>query len=234
MPLRVVRKDDLHHQETDWLSTYWHFSFDRYFDPANVHFGPLRVFNDDEVAPGGGWGMHPHRDMEIVTYVVEGRIAHEDSTGGHGVLEAGDVQAMTAGRGIRHAEYNPSEEEALRLLQIWIQPQERGLPPSYRGRSLGTETWNTLVPVIGGPDTDAGLPIQQDARMLVARLNAHKGVEIAVKDSRLGYLYVVEGAVGRDEEALRKRDVLRVRGPEEFEVEAQEETELLLLDLPLA
>lgn len=232
MTLQVVRKDEHHHMKQGWLETYWHFSFSDYFDPKNVSFGPLRVFNDDTVQPGGGWGMHPHRDMEIVTYVVEGAIAHEDSSGGHGVLEAGDIQAMTAGRGIWHAEYNPSDEERLRLVQIWILPEEKGLSPSYRSRSLGKERQGELVEVVSGVRDGEGLPIHRDARIYASQLETGGGVATEIREGRRGYLCVLEGALSLNGKALATRDVVRVVGPETLTLEAAEAAELILADLP--
>jgi redox-sensitive bicupin YhaK (pirin superfamily) len=129
--LDIKRSQDRYHLETDWLSAYWHFSFDQYYDAANMAFGPLRVFNNDTIRPAKGFPMHPHRDMEIVTYVIRGELEHRDSTGGHGVIHAGEVQRMSAGSGINHSEFNPSPKESCELVQIWILPEKQGVQPSY-------------------------------------------------------------------------------------------------------
>src|SRR6266487_1820620 len=127
----IIKNEQRYHFESEWLSTYWHFSFDHYYDPQNMGFGPLRVFNDDIVQPSSGFPTHPHREMEIVTYVLEGELEHQDSTGGSGLIGPGEVQRMSAGTGIRHSEYNPSANQRVHLLQLWIVPAVSGLTPSY-------------------------------------------------------------------------------------------------------
>ena len=137
--MEIIRAKDRFHLESDWLSAYWLFSFDRYYDPKNMMFGPLRVFNHDTVQPGAGFPTHPHREMEIVTYVLEGALKHKDSTGGQGVIRPGEVQRMTAGTGVAHSEFNASETEAVRLLQMWVLPERAGLTPSYEQKQFTTE-----------------------------------------------------------------------------------------------
>ena len=134
--MRIIRAKDRFHLESDWLSAYWLFSFDRYYDPNNMTFGPLRVFNHDTVAGGGGFPTHPHREMEIVTYVLEGALRHKDSTGGAGLIRAGEVQRMTAGSGVAHSEFNASEEAPVKLLQMWVLPERAELTPSYEQKQL--------------------------------------------------------------------------------------------------
>src|SRR3990172_13380091 len=134
--IQVIRNKDRYHFETDWLSTYWHFSFDHYYDPANVAFGPLRVFNDDTVRPRSGFPPHGHKEMEIVTLVLGGTLEHEDDQGNRGLLSAGDVQVMSAGWGIGHAERNPSDDEPLHLFQIWFLPRTKRHPPRWEQRAV--------------------------------------------------------------------------------------------------
>ena len=129
--IQVIRNAERYHFETDWLSTYWHFSFDHYYDPANVSFGPLRVFNDDVIRPGGGFPQHGHREMEIVTYVIEGQLEHHDDLGNVGVISPGEIQRMSAGTGIRHSEYNASQEKPVHLVQLWVLPAVKNLKPSW-------------------------------------------------------------------------------------------------------
>ncbi|MFQ5838091.1 MAG: pirin family protein [Thermoplasmata archaeon] len=234
MTVSVVRKSEHYHTESGWLSTYWHFSFDRYFDPKNVSFGPLRVFNDDRVEPGGGWGVHPHRDMEIITYVADGRLEHTDSSGSKALVKEGGVQRMTAGRGIWHSETNPSNTDSLRLLQIWIHPDERGLPPSHESRQFSKSRMkNTLLPVVSSRQVGDALAIHQDVTTYVSMLAPGKEVAHTIGSDRRGYLFVVEGELKLPGDTLMEGDVLRVVGKEDLQVEAAEPSELILLDLPL-
>jgi redox-sensitive bicupin YhaK (pirin superfamily) len=234
MPLRVIRKSEHYHMERDWLSTYWHFSFDHYFDPKNVSFGPLRVFNDDTVQPGGGWGMHPHRDMEIITYVVSGSLEHTDSSGSQAVLRAGGVQHMTAGRGIWHSERNPSGEDILRLLQIWILPDRRGLEPSHEARQFSrSQMENVLLPVVSKNKAGDALGIHQDVTVYVSRLTSGGEVTHRIRGDRRGYLFVIEGQLRLGEHALQEGDVVRVVGGEGLDIRADGTSELILLDLPM-
>ena len=129
--INIIKNEERYHFESDWLSTYWHFSFDHYHDPNNMSFGPLRVFNDDVVQPSSGFPTHAHREMEIITYVLEGELEHKDDTGGADRIRPGEVQRMSAGTGIRHSEYNPSPDQPVHLLQMWIVPSETNLAPSY-------------------------------------------------------------------------------------------------------
>ena len=148
------------HANHGWLDTWHSFSFDSYYDPDHVQFGPLRVLNEDFVAPGAGFPPHPHRDMEIITIVLEGAVAHRDSTGGEGVTRAGDVQVMTAGTGVVHSEYNPSAGERLHLLQIWILPDARGRTPRYDQKTFpGAARRNALLPVVSGSDANGALRV---------------------------------------------------------------------------
>src|SRR5439155_23777518 len=127
----IIKSADRYHANHGWLQTHWHFSFSDYYDPDNMNFGALRVFNDDVVQPGGAFGMHPHRDMEIITYVLDGELEHKDHLGGHGIIHSGEVQVMSAGKGIMHSEGNPSREKSVHLLQIWVMPRNQGNTPRW-------------------------------------------------------------------------------------------------------
>lgn len=178
--IRIVRQDEHFHHEEDWLSTYWHFSFDTYRDPENMGFGPLRVFNDDVIKAGKGFGFHPHRDMEIITYVIDGELEHRDDRGGHGVVHAGELQRMTAGSGIVHSEYNHSAEKPLRLLQIWIFANKRNLEPSWEQQKFtAQERKDKLLPVVvaEGKSNGNAVHIHQDASMYVSSLGAGRQIE---------------------------------------------------------
>src|ERR1700686_697558 len=176
--IQTIRSKDRYHLETDWLSTNWHFSFDHYHDPNNMRFGPLRVFNDDTVAPAGGFPLHSHREMEIVTYVIDGALEHKDNLGNTGVIHPGEIQRMSAGTGVRHSEFNPSEKDPVHLIQLWIMPAVLHLRPSWEQKSFSlSDRSGRLLPIAvpagkiaanGSPQADSArgfLPVQihQDA-----------------------------------------------------------------------
>ncbi len=137
--VQIIRSADRHHLDAGWLSTHWHFSFDDYYDPANISFGPLRVFNDDVIKPAGGFPMHPHKEMEIVTYVIDGTLEHSDSMGNKGQIKPGEIQRMSAGTGLRHSEYNASKTDPLHLVQLWIIPAKQRLTPSWEQKQFSVE-----------------------------------------------------------------------------------------------
>src|SRR5271166_532413 len=166
------------HFDHGWLDTFHAFSFSDYYDPAHMGFRALRVINDDRVAPGQGFGMHGHRDMEIVTYVLEGAIQHRDSLGNGSVLRPGELQHMTAGTGVRHSEFNPSDRESVHLYQIWLLPERKGLTPSYEELDLGTDDEKGRLRIVASRDgIDGSMTIHQDARLYLASLAPGKSVE---------------------------------------------------------
>jgi quercetin 2,3-dioxygenase len=194
--MQIIKAKDRFHLESDWLSAYWLFSFDRYYDPNNMTFGPLRVFNHDTVAGGGGFPTHPHREMEIVTYVLEGALRHKDSTGGAGLIRAGEVQRMTAGTGVAHSEFNFSEEAPVRLLQMWVLPERAGLTPSYEQKRFTTEQRaGALLPIASGQDAPGAVKIHQDATFYVSRLREGDRVGRRLKPGRRAFFYVIDGEV---------------------------------------
>ncbi|HEV7995698.1 MAG TPA: pirin family protein [Stellaceae bacterium] len=214
-----------------WLQTKHHFSFADYQDPERMSWGRIRVWNDDRIAPGTGFPPHPHADMEIITYVTEGAVTHEDSLGNQGRAEAGDVQVMSAGTGIRHAEYN-REPGATSLFQIWILPTSRGQKPSWGTRPFpkGDRSGRFVALASGFKDDGEALPLRTDARVLGATVHAGETVEYPLGRGRHGYLVPAKGAVevngvrldARDGAAVRDEDVLRVR--------ALDDAELVLVD----
>ena len=229
--LRVIPARDRFHQESDWLSTYWLFSFDHYYDPRNVSFGPLRVFNDDTVQPGKGFPPHSHADMEIVSYVISGALEHQDSRGNRGVIHAGEVQVMSAGSGITHAEYNPSPSEPVHFLQIWIRPRRRGLEPRWDQRTFeASEGAGRLLPVVSG-DARAPLRIDGDATIFVAALRDGETVRHETAAGHRTFWYVVGGDVVLDGTALSTGDHARVEDLSSFELKATATAELVLIDL---
>ncbi len=231
--MQIIRADERFHLESDWLSAYWLFSFDRYYDPANLNFGPLRVFNHDTIAGGGGFPTHPHREMEIVTYVLSGALAHKDSTGGRGLIRAGEVQRMTAGTGIAHSEMNASETAPVRLLQIWLLPEQPGLTPGYEQLQFTeAERAGKLLPIVAGQTAPGVLKIHQDATFYVARLNTGEQVTHVLKEGRRAFLYLIEGEVTLNGEQLQTGDQARIVEAGGLALAAAQTSELILLDLP--
>jgi hypothetical protein len=214
-----------------WLDTHYHFSFADYRDPERMGWGALRVWNDDEIAPGTGFGPHPHADMEIITYVRQGAVTHEDSLGNKGRTEAGDVQVMSAGTGIRHAEYN-RETEPTRLFQLWILPNRRGDAPSWGAKPFPKgDRSGRLVPLASGVHGDGdALPIRADARVLGATLKAGETISYALRPGRHAYLVAAAGAVEVNGTRLGARDGAAIRDEPELRIAATEDTELVLVD----
>jgi hypothetical protein len=225
--------DSLGRFELDWLSARYHFSFGQYYDPARMGVGPLRVWNDDAVQPHTGFDPHGHRDMEIITFIRAGAITHEDNLGNRGRTPAGDVQVMTAGKGVVHAEYN-REPEVTRLFQIWIQPAERRLTPTWDQRAFPRqERAGRLVPLASGRQGhDEALPIHQDAALFGAALAAGQTVRHALGRDRQGYLVPSTGQLTVNGVRLDARDGAVISGEDEIEIAALAHSELLLADLP--
>jgi redox-sensitive bicupin YhaK (pirin superfamily) len=221
------------HANHGWLDTWHSFSFDSYYDPQHSTFGPLRVLNEDVVAPGAGFPPHPHRDMEIITLVLGGAVAHQDSSGGAGITRAGDVQVMTAGTGVVHSEYNPSDSEPLHLLQIWIMPDARGHTPRYDQKAFPrTARQNRLLAVAAGHHDNGALTIHQDATLYLAALDAGRAVTHAIAPGRRAYLFLPQGAVTVNGQQLGPSDAAAIEGESSLELKATVPSELLLIDLP--
>jgi hypothetical protein len=234
--IKIIRSDEHFHHEEDWLSTFWHFSFDYYRDPQKTNFGPLRVFNDDIIKPGTGFGFHPHRDMEIITYVIDGELEHRDDRGNHGIIRAGEVQRMTAGTGITHSEYNHSKEKPLRLLQMWIFANRRGLNPFWEQQRFDKkERTDRLLPVVVPENTSNGkaLHIHQDATIFVSSLDAGKTIEHRLESGRMAYLFIIDGRVRLGNNQMQSRDSAKIENEDQLSIEAENPTELLLIDLPV-
>jgi hypothetical protein len=231
--MQIIRAEDRFHIESDWLSAYWLFSFDRYYDPNNVTFGPLRVFNHDAVKGGAGFPTHPHREMEIVTYVLDGALRHKDSTGGAGLIRAGEVQRMTAGAGVAHSEFNPSETETVRLLQMWVLPERAGLTPSYEQKRFTIEQREgALLPIASGQDSPGAVKVHQDVTFYVSRLRAGDRVAHELKPGRRAFFYVIDGDVALNGEELGAGDQARVTDITKLEITGRREGEIILIDLP--
>ena len=233
--IRITKEQEHYKEELDWLTTYHHFSFARYYDPSNVNFGPLRVFNDDIIMPRKGFGFHQHQDMEIVTYVIDGTLEHKDNLGNVGIILPGEIQRVSAGTGIFHSEFNHSDEKPLRLLQIWIFSDTKDLRPSWEQRGYSKDRRkNTLLRVIGPrrDDKDDSLAISQDATFYVSSLEKGKEVGCNLKKERIGYLFVIGGAIHLNEKVLHTRDAARIEEEESLKIGALEDTDLILIDLP--
>ncbi len=231
----VIRRDaEIYETDGGWSHARWHFSFDEYYDPKNMGAGLLRVFNHDTLRPGAIWPMHPHRDIEGITYVVAGEFEHADSLGNGGVLLPGGVQRMTLGSGADHSERNHSKTQEMQFIQMWIMPSRRGLPPSVEQRQYGVEDrHNRLLRILRpeGAQGD-GVMVHQDASMYVARLDASAAVEHIFDKRRAGYFYLIGGAARVNGHGLTKGDAARIAGPGRFGVEATRTSELILVDTP--
>jgi quercetin 2,3-dioxygenase len=216
----------------DWLKTKHHFSFADYFDPQRMGWGSLRVWNDDEIAPGTGFPPHPHADMEIITYVRQGAITHQDSLGNKGRTEAGDVQVMSAGTGIRHSEYN-FEPETTKIFQLWIQPSRRGETPSWGAKPFPKQDRSgRFVTLASGREEDHdALPIRADARVLGATLKAGESAEYQLGDGRRAYLVTALGSIEVNGVRLAERDGAAIEKERVLRVTALEDAEIVLVDV---
>jgi redox-sensitive bicupin YhaK (pirin superfamily) len=233
--LTVRRDKDIYDIDGGWFRARWHFSFDRYQDPEHDSFGAMRVFNDDRLRPGAVWPMHPHRDVEGLTYVVEGSFGHQDNVGGpFGPLPAGSVQRMTLGSGALHSELNASPDEPMRFIQIWILPDTPDLPPGVEQRVFNIEErTNRLLPVIG-PEGDGVVKVHQDASVHVARLEPGTEVVHPIGGGRGVYGYLIEGAASFEGEDLATGDAVKVTDEDQLVIRAHQPSELILVDVPMA
>ena len=226
--------DTIWHEPGGWFDARWHFSFDRYRDPEQNGVGALRVFNDDRIVGGAEWPMHPHRDIESLTYVVEGHFLHADSLGTNGRLEPGAAQAMTFSHGAdMHSEKNGSREEPMRFIQFWILPSVRGLETRVQQRQYGIEDRTDRWLQIMGPAGTDGLDLAQDARALVAHLTDRGHLTHAFAEGRGGYLYVIDGRGELDGDLLRTGDAAKIVGAADLTLRTDVAAELILIDVPL-
>ena len=215
-----------------WLKTSYTFSFNTYHDPAHMGFRTLRVINEDVVMPGQGFGMHGHRDMEIVTYVISGALEHRDSLGNGGILRAGEVQRMTAGTGIRHSEFNPSADEPVHLYQIWLLPERAGLVPNYEQKAVEPPAGDGSLRLIAAPPGQGGtLAIHQDARVYLGSFERGKSLIHPLEPGRHAWVQVVRGSIKLDGRALHTSDGAAVSDEPSLRIEALEDSELLVFEL---
>jgi hypothetical protein len=237
--LQVRKSGDRGYADRGWLQSYHSFSFAEYFDRTHMHFSALRVINDDIIAPGQGFGMHPHRDMEIITYILRGELQHKDNIGTGSVISAGDVQRMTAGTGIVHSEFNASDTNDVHLLQIWIIPDSLNLEPSYEEKYFSAEQkLNQWCLIAARNKQDSELPeiiltVHQDMQLYASVLDAQASLSYTVNDSRSAYLHIARGKVEIDGQQFESGDAVMLDGSTALCIKANAESELLLFDLPL-
>jgi len=221
------------HANHGWLDSYHSFSFSSYYDPAHMGYSNLRVINEDRIAPGGGFPTHGHEDMEIVTYVMEGALEHKDSMGNGSIIRPGDVQYMSAGTGVRHSEYNPSADEPVHLLQIWLLPNQNGVEPRYAQQHFAAETRRNRLALLVSPDgRDGSIAAHQDGLLCGALLDDGAVVEHRLAADRRAYLHLARGAAKVGGELLRGGDAARIDAGELVRIEGVDGAEVLLFDLP--
>ena len=231
--LTVRKAEERGHADHGWLDTYHTFSFADYYDPQEMGFGALHVINDDKVQPGKGFGTHGHRDMEIITYVLEGALEHKDSMGNGSVIRPGNVQRMSAGTGVRHSEFNPSPDERVHLLQIWIEPKITGVRPSYEEKQFGAAEKRGQLRLIASPDGREGsVTIHQDAYVYAAMLDGRDAVTHRLAPGRRAYVHVARGAIEVNGTPLKGGDGARISGDSEIRLGKAAQAEVLLFDLP--
>jgi hypothetical protein len=229
--MELRRDAEIFQTDGGWFSARWHFSFDRYRDPANMGWGTLRVFNDDRLIPGAVWPMHPHRDIEGITYVVEGTFRHEDDIGTGGILPAGSVQRMTLGSGARHSEQNASQSEPMRFIQMWIMPAEHGLQPACEQRVYTKEDRTDVLLEVLSPAGGPGVLVHQDARVFISSLSSGVRVGRDVPSGFGHYLYLISGAIELLGENLTTGDAAKIRDESPLEIRALEPSELVTVEV---
>ena len=222
------------HVQMGWLDSYHSFSFGEFHDPNKIHFGALRVVNDDSIAGGGGFGTHPHDNMEIVTIPLEGKLAHKDSTGNEGIISKGDVQIMSAGTGIRHSEYNASSSAVAKLLQIWVFPKLKNIKPAYGQKAFDIKDRKNNWQIVVSPDkSENALNINQDARFSMINLEAGKSAGYNMKWKNAGlYIFVIDGTVKTTDQSLTARDAIGITETDVVSLEALSDSQVLAIEVP--
>ena len=229
--INILKANERGHANHGWLDSYHSFSFADYYNPDLMGYRSLRVINDDLVMPGMGFGTHPHRDMEIITYMLSGAIEHKDSMGNGRVIKAGEVQYMAAGSGVRHSEFNPSQEEASHLLQIWIQPDEKNVKPRYAEKSLRNAETGKLHLVTSKSGRDGSIAIHQDADLWLGKLEAGQKLSQPLANGRHAWLHVAEGEIVLNGKTLAGGDAAAVDGETKLTLSANKPSQVLLFDL---
>ena len=230
--ITIRKSEERGHFNHGWLDTYHTFSFDQYYDPAHTHFRSLRVINEDRVAAGHGFPTHSHRDMEIITYILSGSLEHRDSMGNGSVIRPGDVQRMSAGAGVSHSEFNPSQSEACHLLQIWIMPKLRNLTPSYEQKFFGEDERRGKLCLIASDDgRDGAVTIHQEARVYASLLDAGQSIAHQLDESRSAWLQVARGSLSLNGRNLDQGDGAAISSENQFTISAAGTSEFLFFDL---
>jgi hypothetical protein len=229
--IALRKSGDRGHVRIDWLDSRHTFSFGEYFDPRHMHWGPLRVINEDHVAPGAGFPPHPHRDMEIVTWVLDGALAHRDSTGGASVIRPGEVQRMSAGTGIRHSEYNASAEQPVHLLQIWLLPAQVGLPPGYEQKNVGDAIDGQLRLIGSGDGRNGSVTIHQDVDLYATRLQAGARAALPLRPGRVQWVQIARGRGNLNDVAVAQGDGAAFQDEANLALHASESMEALIFDM---
>lgn len=231
--LTLRKSADRGYAQHGWLESFHSFSFADYVDPAHMGFGPLRVINDDWIAAGMGFGTHGHKDMEIITYVLEGEIAHKDSMGNGSTIRPGDVQRMSAGTGVRHSEFNPSPANKTHLLQIWIHPAEAGIAPGYEEKHFSREDKLGRLCLVASPDgKDGSVTMHQNANLYVGLLESEHSLHVPLAADRLSYVHVARGQIHVNEQILNAGDALMLQDEPILHLTHGEAAEVLVFDLP--
>ena len=230
--MEIRKANDRGYADHGWLKSFHSFSFAEYHDPAHMGFGPLRVINEDRVAAGMGFGTHGHRDMEIISYVLEGALAHKDSMGNGSAIRPGDVQRMSAGTGVTHSEFNQSKDGLTHFLQIWIEPNVKGIPPSYEEKHFDAAAKRGKLRLIASPDGREGsVLIHQDACLYAALLDGDEHATHTLAAARLGYVHVASGSIDVNGQSLHAGDAMKLSGPVDIVLKNGHEAEVLLFDL---
>jgi redox-sensitive bicupin YhaK (pirin superfamily) len=231
--ITVRKSNDRGHFNHGWLDTYHTFSFSRYHDPAHMGFRALRVINEDFVAPGKGFGAHPHDNMEILTYIVSGALEHKDSLGTGSTIRPGDIQRMTAGTGIQHSEFNPSKDEPVHLLQIWLRPARQGHKPSYDQKHFSEAERRDRLRLVASPDAaDGSIKVTEDIRLYASLLSEGKRAAIDIGPGRHAWVQVIRGAVEVNGTRLSVGDGASVSDESRLSIVASQDSELIVFDLP--
>ena len=233
--LQIRKSADRGHANHGWLDSYHSFSFADYHDPDFMGFGPLRVINEDRIDAGAGFGMHGHRDMEIISYVLDGELAHKDNMGNGSVIRPGDVQRMSAGRGVMHSEFNHLQDRRAHFLQIWIEPNVRGIDPGYEEKNFSAAEKRGRLRLIASPTgSDGSVTIHQDAQVYVGLFDGTETATLALKAGRRAYVHIATGAVSVNGVALTAGDALRVQDETELTLSGGQAAHVLVFDLPYA
>jgi redox-sensitive bicupin YhaK (pirin superfamily) len=232
---QIRRSNERGWADHGWLKSFHTFSFADYYDAQRMGVGPLRVINEDRVQPGAGFGTHGHRDMEIISYVLDGELAHKDSMGNGSVIRPGDVQRMSAGSGIRHSEFNGSKERPVHFLQIWIEPQSRGIEPGYEEKHFTPQEKQGRLRLIASPDRAEGsVLIHQDARVYAGLFNGAERAQLPLQPQRQAYVHVARGRITANGAELEAGDALQVTQSQDLVLEQGRDAEVLVFDLPRA